>query len=75
MAKPLHRVFGTVESRPGSRRRCAARYQQRFVVKKNVFSGKAFANITVTTPIKIIALNPNAYKTVSRRKEQPKWLR
>ena len=32
-----------------------------FTVKKNVFSGKAFANITVTTDIKIIALNPNAY--------------
>jgi electron transfer flavoprotein alpha subunit len=33
-----------------------------FVVKKNVFSGKAFANISVNTPVKIIALNPNAYK-------------
>jgi electron transfer flavoprotein alpha subunit len=32
-----------------------------FTVKKNVFSGKAYANITVTTDIKIIALNPNAY--------------
>lgn len=36
-----------------------------FTVKKNVFSGKAFANITVNTDIKIIALNPNAYKTVA----------
>ncbi len=36
-----------------------------FTVKKNVFSGKAFANISVTTPIKIIALSPNAYKTVA----------
>jgi len=36
-----------------------------FIVKKNVFSGKAFANISVTTPIKIIALSPNAYKTVA----------
>ena len=34
-----------------------------FVVKKNVFSGKAFANIAVSTAVKIIALNPNAYKT------------
>src|SRR5678816_2612970 len=34
-----------------------------FVVKKNVFSGKAFANISLKTDIKIIALNPNAYKT------------
>ncbi len=32
-----------------------------FVVKKNVFSGKAFAKISVATPIRIIALNPNAY--------------
>lgn len=32
-----------------------------FVVKKNVFSGKAFAMISVTTPVRIIALNPNAY--------------
>jgi len=36
-----------------------------FTVKKNVFSGKAFANITVNTPIKIIALSPNAYKTIA----------
>ena len=33
-----------------------------FVVKKNVFSGKAFANIAVNTSVKIIALSPNAYK-------------
>lgn len=32
------------------------------VVKKNVFSGKAFANVAINTPIGIIALNPNAYK-------------
>ena len=35
-----------------------------FVVRKNVFSGKAFAYVSINTPIKIIALNPNAY-TVS----------
>ncbi len=35
-----------------------------FVVKKNVFSGKAFANVSINTPIKIISLNPNAYKPV-----------
>ncbi len=34
-----------------------------FIVKKNVFSGKAFANVAVNTAIKIIALSPNAYKT------------
>lgn len=33
-----------------------------FTVKKTVFSGKAFANITVNTPVKIIALNPNAFQ-------------
>ena len=33
-----------------------------FVVKKNVFSGKAFANVSLNTDIKIISLNPNAYK-------------
>ncbi len=33
-----------------------------FVVKKNVFSGKAFANVSVNTEIKIISLNPNSYK-------------
>lgn len=32
-----------------------------FVVKKSVFSGKAFANISVSTAVKIIALNPNSY--------------
>ncbi|ULQ57398.1 electron transfer flavoprotein subunit alpha/FixB family protein [Flavihumibacter rivuli] len=37
-----------------------------FVVKKGVFSGKAFANIAINTPIKILALTPNAFsvKTV-----------
>ncbi|CAN5710775.1 electron transfer flavoprotein subunit alpha/FixB family protein [soil metagenome] len=34
-----------------------------FVVKKNVFSGKAFANVSVSTPIKIISLNGNSYGT------------
>jgi electron transfer flavoprotein alpha subunit len=33
-----------------------------FVVKKTVFSGKAFANISINTPVKIISLNPNSYK-------------
>ena len=32
-----------------------------FVVKKTVFSGKAFANIALDTPFKVIGLNPNAY--------------
>lgn len=33
-----------------------------FVVKKVVFSGKAFANVAMNTDIKIISLNMNAYK-------------
>jgi electron transfer flavoprotein alpha subunit len=33
-----------------------------FVVKKAVFSGKAFANVKVNTAVKIIAINPNSYK-------------
>jgi electron transfer flavoprotein alpha subunit len=36
-----------------------------FVVKKNVFSGKAFANIAVSTDIKIITLSLNAYHVIS----------
>ena len=36
-----------------------------FTVKKNVFSGKAFANITVTSDVKIVALNPNSYSIVT----------
>lgn len=36
-----------------------------FTVKKNVFSGKAFANINVNTDVKIISLNPNAWQVVT----------
>ena len=32
-----------------------------FAVKKNVFSGKAFANISLNTDVKIISLNPNSF--------------
>ncbi len=32
-----------------------------FVVKKNVFSGKAFAHVAIKTDVKIIALNPNSF--------------
>lgn len=35
-----------------------------FVVRKNVFSGKAIADVAIKTPIRIISLNPNAYKAV-----------
>lgn len=42
-----------------------------FVVKKGVFSGKAFANVAVKSPIKVIALNPNSYavKTIEGKAE------
>jgi electron transfer flavoprotein alpha subunit len=36
-----------------------------FMVKKSVFSGKAFANVSLNTDIKIISLNMNAYKAVA----------
>jgi electron transfer flavoprotein alpha subunit len=36
-----------------------------FVVKKNVFSGKAFMNVSVTTPVKIVALNPNSFQVIA----------
>jgi electron transfer flavoprotein alpha subunit len=32
-----------------------------FTVKKNVFSGKAFANVSISTVVKVISLNPNSY--------------
>ena len=32
-----------------------------FVVRKSVFSGKAFANVDITSPIKIITLTPNNF--------------
>jgi electron transfer flavoprotein alpha subunit len=35
-----------------------------FTVKKNVFSGKAYANVAVNSPRKVISLNANAYKIV-----------
>lgn len=33
-----------------------------FVVKKTVFSGKAYANVQINTAIAVIALNPNSYQ-------------
>lgn len=36
-----------------------------FVVKKSVFSAKAFANVKINSDIKVISLNPNSYKTVA----------
>jgi electron transfer flavoprotein alpha subunit len=36
-----------------------------FVVKKSVFSGKAFANIRVLSVIKVITLNPNSFPVIA----------
>lgn len=36
-----------------------------FVVKRSVFSGKAFASIDIKTPIKIISINPNSFKIIT----------
>lgn len=36
-----------------------------FVVKKNVFSGKAFAHVAVKTDVKVIALNVNSFTIIS----------
>lgn len=33
-----------------------------FVVKKSVFSGKAFAHVKITSEKKVISINPNSYK-------------
>jgi electron transfer flavoprotein alpha subunit len=32
-----------------------------FVVRRNVFSGKAFMKVSVETPIKIVSVNPNSF--------------
>jgi len=32
-----------------------------FTVKKSVFSGKAFANVSITSALKVISLNPNSF--------------
>lgn len=36
-----------------------------FVVRKGVFSGKAFANISVNTATKILAISPNSFSTIA----------
>src|ERR1700733_3852593 len=36
----------------------------KFIIKKTAFSGKAFANVELTSAIKVIALIPNSYKIV-----------
>lgn len=37
-----------------------------FIVKKAVFSGKAFAHVAINTPVKIISLNLNAFQAINR---------
>ncbi len=32
-----------------------------FIVRKSVFSGKAFANVAINSPVKVISINPNSY--------------
>ena len=36
-----------------------------FIVKKNVFSGKAFANVAIDTAVKIISLNTNTFSVTT----------
>ncbi len=36
-----------------------------FIVRKTVFSGKAFANISIQSAIKVIALNPNSFSVIT----------
>ncbi|TKK70770.1 electron transfer flavoprotein subunit alpha/FixB family protein [Ilyomonas limi] len=33
-----------------------------FAVRKSVFSGKAFANVAITSPVKVITVNPNSFR-------------
>lgn len=34
----------------------------KFIIKRTAFSGKAFANVELNSQVKVIALNPNAYQ-------------
>jgi electron transfer flavoprotein alpha subunit len=36
-----------------------------FVVKKAVFSGKAFAHVAVNTAVKILSISPNSFQTIA----------
>lgn len=38
----------------------------KFVVKKTVFSGKAFAKMELTSAIKVISLTPNAFRVIEK---------
>ena len=36
-----------------------------FIVKKTVFTGKAFAYVSIQSPLKVVAINPNSYHTTT----------
>jgi electron transfer flavoprotein alpha subunit len=36
-----------------------------FVVRKTVFSGKAFANVAINTDVKVVSVNPNSFQSQS----------
>ncbi len=36
-----------------------------FIVKKAVFSGKAFAHVAINTAVKILSISPNSFKTIA----------
>jgi len=40
----------------------------KFIVKQHAFSGKAFANVEITSALKVISLAPNSYKLVTDKK-------
>ena len=39
-----------------------------FVVRKSVFSGKAFANVAITSPVKVITVIPNSFRISEENK-------
>jgi len=39
-----------------------------FKVRRTVFSGKAFADVDITTPIKVLAITPNTFTTLENNK-------
>ncbi len=41
-----------------------------FVVKKNVFSGKAFAQVKINTDVKVISVSPNAFSIIKTEGKQ-----
>src|SRR6185295_19038530 len=54
-------LLGTVNTDLSTLGKYGIKKVHQAVVKKNVISGKAFAHIGLSSPIKVIALNPNSY--------------